>query len=382
MTSSKSQFGQQGISGHNNNSASDDNIRHSSDISPIHHTIPLDNTLQLTHRHPTESPVQFANLNLPVSAPSSSSNIDPSPSIEVPPAEDSGHNGSGSNHSQQLPPNAYANTPSNLLNFDTSSSSNQLQPFNLFGDLNFGAGNSSSGGLNDFTGFGMTNSNSANLEYAVLSSMLQNSGYGNTSPMGFTDTLSSGGTNIPSSSSNHAMYQGIFTGSEDYGQMSFGFPPAAFENSNNTSNNHNGTGGMNSLIMTSQANNSPSGINTYLPSAGSNNSNSSQNAMPSLQAPTNSFGALPIDHNWPTIASKMPTGNEATGQQQQHQHQAHQQPQHSGAQQSPSYTQIVQPALQVKPKPVVSSTGVMKVEDVYKRINKPYVSQTVHCSEL
>jgi len=372
------------------NSSGDDNVRRSTEISPSYHNISLDNDRSTAEirtsqhqRHPTESPAQFTNLNLPPTAPSSSNN-DVSPSIEVPPSDENANNGNNIGNSSHLPPNAYSNTPTSLLNYDTSAPSSQLQPFNFFNDLNLGGNNNTGGGiLNDFSGFGMTNSNSANLEYAVLSSMLQNSGFGNTSPMGFTDTLSGGGTtnNNNHSSSSNAIYQSIFTGSEDYGQMSYGFPPAAFENSNSNISNNGNNGdehvGLNNLITISQPNPSPSGISSYLPSVGSNNDNG-QNAMPSLQAPTNSFGALPIDHNWPTIASKLPTGTSEIHQQQQHQQQQQQQHQQQHIahqpQNSPSYTQVVQPSIQPKPKPIVSSTGVMKVEDVYKHINKPYVS--------
>lgn len=316
-------------------------------------------------------------MNLSPVAPALKS--DASPSIEVPLADEAGNNNVNS-HSH-LPPNAYANTPSNLLNFDTSAPSSQLQPYNFFEDLNLGGGNSHSGGsglLNDFSGFGMTNSNSANLEYAVLSSMLQNSDFGNTSPMGFQDTLTGHSTN----NTHPASYQSIFTGSEDYGQMSYGFPPAAFENSNNNISNNTDSnhGGSNSLINVSDVNDSPAGINSYL-AAGNNNDNG-QNAMPSLQAPTNSFGALPIDHNWPTIASRLPGGDNDNNQQQQHQQHQQQQQQHAGhsSQHAPSYPQAVHPSTQSNSKPMVSSTGVMKVEDVYKHINKPYVSTFASCS--
>lgn len=243
-----------------------------------------------------------------------------------------------------------------------------------------------------------TNNNSANLEYAVLSSMLQNSGYGNTSPMGFTDTLSSNNNNTGNghqrSNNSMSMYQGIFTGSDDYGTMSFGFPPAAFENTNSSnSNNNTGSGNNAGLIMISQGNNSPASINSFLPSTNSNNNGTNQQQqqhMPSLQAPTNTFGALPIDHNWPTIASTLPngdsnntnnTGHQGHQQQKQHSH-AHQpqnqmidtnhHPQHDSSN-SASYLQNAAAHL-AKAKPTVSSTGVMKVEDVYKHINKPYVS--------
>lgn len=276
-----------------------------------------------------------------------------------------------------------------------------MQPFNFFNDLNgTGTGN---GGAPDF-GF---NNNSANLEYAVLSSMIQNSGYGNTSPIGFHNDLSGGGA---TNQHHNPIYQSIFTGNGDYGQMSYGYPPAAFENNSvstlNTDNRahsnsgHEGNNSNNSAsnyLVLNQTNPSPSSGTSYLQNNNNNNNNQTptvNSSMPSLQAPTNTFGALPIDHNWPTIASKMPNGNDNSMQQQQ-QHQQQQQQSHSihqpqslnhgghqhqnPSQLSPSYNQqsnitTTTSSSRPKGKPTISSTGVMKVEDVYRHINKPYVS--------
>lgn len=422
-TSTKPSSQRHGSNSSQHVAAQEHSTRQSSDISPGHHAAASSSSQQQNLRLPTESPIQFTNPSLPTPTTAPHSILHPSPSIEVPPSDDSITNNNSNNnnnnaHHSHLPPNAYSNTPSNILNFDApSSATSQLQPFNFFNDLNLGGlGGLGGGGHNNSltSDFLTTNNNSANLEYAVLSSMLQNSGYGNTSPMGFTDTLSSNNNNTGNghqrSNNSMSMYQGIFTGSDDYGTMSFGFPPAAFENTNSSNgNNNNGSGNNAGLIMISQGNNSPTSINSFLPSTNNNNGNSNngsnqqqqqgqqqqqQQHMPSLQAPTNSFGALPIDHNWPTIASTLPNGesnsnnnNAHQAHQQQTQHQQHghahlpqnhlhnpnAQSQQDSSASSANYLQNAA-AHVAKTKPTVSSTGVMKVEDVYKHINKPYVS--------
>jgi hypothetical protein len=178
-----------------------------SDTSPLLPTQELHNASFTSQNIPTESPSHFSNLALPPhqAASSTTSGFHQSPISEnIPLNGTNDHNNSINLNSASVPSNAYSNNDdnNNLLNFD---STNTLQPFNFFNDLNIGN-----------TGEFSMNSNSANLEYAVLSSMLQNSGYGNTSPMGFTENLS---LNNTGSQSHNTMYQGIFTGSGDYGQM-------------------------------------------------------------------------------------------------------------------------------------------------------------------
>lgn len=383
--------------------ANEKSTRQSSDVSPAQQGSslpplppppPQQQQQQQQHfRQPTQSPAQFTNASLPTPTAAPHSALHASPSIDVPPPSDDSIN----NTHSHLPPNAYSNTPSNLLNFESSTSStSQIQPFNFFNDLNLGGLGGLGGSGNSASDF-LTTNNSANLEYAVLSSMLQNSGYGNTSPMGFNDTLSSGSGNNGNTGSGHqrsnnsmSMYQGIFTGSDDYGTMSFGFPPAAFENTANNGNSHSGNNDSStaSLNMIPQSNNSPTGITSFLPGTNTNNNNSgstgdgrNQQHMPALQAPTNSFGALPIDHNWPTIASTIPNGHDNNNQQHphpsHHQQAQHLQPHHPNSHQDSSstsagYNQHNAAAHLAKTKPTISSTGVMKVEDVYKHINKPY----------
>lgn len=249
-------------------------------------------------------------------------------------------------HHHKLDPNSLA-PPSNTTN--NNSSSRQSDPLAFF---------------NDFNTSGDFGSHGANLEYAVLSSMLNNAGFGSTSPNNITSNLPMSDINIfPSISSGYGE-NNVATG--HIGQIqdtSFGFPPTAFQSNTihgGTSQSpqqapdaHSGAAGGHPSVSPFATDASVlAGIDAKPASSDVNGGSSSNNNNNT----TSGFRGQLIDHNW---APAKPT------------------PSHPSQTPDPPQYHRGLPSLTTaggSNKPVISNTGVMRVDDVYRYVNKPYVS--------
>ena len=160
--------------------------------------------------------------------------------------------------------------------------------------------------------------------------MLQNSNYASTSPNGLTSSLPKHDQQANSSSAFPSMMSGYDDSTrfleDSLQQLSYGFPPAAFQTSGGSSFTNNG--GQHDIAL------SPSNNRAAL--------------LPSL---TNSsvvdYTGNPSSQFWGSLQ----TGPDHSSQQ----HQSH----------NSLYSRYGNNLL--------SSTGVMRVEDVYKKINRPHV---------
>lgn len=288
--------------------------------------------------------------------------------------QNSGYNSSNNNHSN--------NTGSASMNgnglFNTTSPNNSSNNNMALSPANMGLINSP---LNLFpsiqTGYGDgSNLNNSDTPTSTTSStgwpsnVMPSNGNASSSSVGGTNKSNHDANDAPRPSLTNSLSHGGVSGFS----QSFGFPPAAFSSSdtktsmgqhrktstsagNSTQSNRNG--GMPSPSYTpgphhSQQQHQPS-LSPYhssslsLPGNHSGNSNNARNG---------GFTGNPIDHDWPQISSTRPT------------------PAHLN-QDGMSYAQQQQLMLQqhnlsTASKPVYSSTGVLKVEDVYRTVNKPY----------
>lgn len=291
-------------------------------ISPASGSVPLVAPASATSNYsalpPTASPGTFSNANL--------SNLTPT-GYEQSPSNLSNGNGTPHSNTLQLSTAPMPSQQHQTPHPDTAS----VQPFstgngnNLFADFPLG----------DFGSYG------ANLEYAVLSSMLQSSGFGNGSPMtsvapslpvsnAFNGNMGSSlQHNMPNStqhnsSSGHANYQDLSS------QQNYGFPPTAFDGNN----------------------------------------------LQSGQVDTQAMSRSPFaNHNDTSLPFQNTESSQSHGQAAA---QSHQQstcwPNPHGQGQQTAAGQEADASQPKTKKAIVSPTGIMSADDVYKTINKPYVS--------
>lgn len=221
-----------------------------------------------------------------------------------------------------------ANAPSDVPHVQSSSEiapvPSTISPYQLYNDL------TSTG---DFGSYG------ANLEYAVLSSMLHNSGFPSTSPDSMTSGLTSG---LPLRASTDNVFPSLHSGYGDNHtfleaphSLPSSYPPTTFDYQAATL--PRATQLPNAHSIPFEKDTAPAMDLTQAP------------PIPSLESGQSDFTENTIDHAWaPTPAT----------------------PSH------PSQLQQIRDPLLLKTqptKPFISPSGVMRVEDVYKKVNKPHV---------
>lgn len=200
----------------------------------------------------------------------------------------------------------------------------------------------------DFTSTGDFGSQSTNLEYAVLSSMLHYSDANANSDSGL---FGAGGLLSPSQNpSSTSLFPSISTGYNDASGGSFpvrtatfGLPLAALEGGpapTHTTDN-----------IDSSSNNAYSAVNS------ANGAAATDNSLITTTGNGSGFTGATIDHDWAPAAEFAPAVH-------------------------PSQSQIIRPTqmtrnISAKAQAPISTMGTMRVEDVYKHVDKPYVWQSL-----